>query len=210
VATSGKFRSEQESPGRPSGGVRVRRVGGIRVKAVVATVALLIGIAQSDRAIAQAQPSSLEFRGGVLAHDVPDLWAGFNLEGGVDINAELLFGRGLAVFGGTLRPALGVSVNTEGFTSRAYLDARWEIESVLGIFFGIGLGAAVHDGVLDPSEPDRKALGSRVLFHIPIELGFRLDARNSISVYFEHTSNGNLATYNEGLDAIGVRYGYKF
>jgi hypothetical protein len=31
-----------------------------------------------------------------------------------------------------------------------------------------------------------------------------------VSVYFEHTSNANLARYNEGLDAIGVRYGYRF
>lgn len=180
------------------------------MRATLATVALLIGLAQTDGAMAQSAPSSIEVRGGVLAHDVPDLWAGFGLEDGIDINAELLFGRGLAVLGGTIRPALGASVNTEGFTSRAYLDARWEIELESGIFFGLGLGAAVHDGLLDATEPDRKALGSRVLFHIPFEVGLRLDRRNSLSVYFEHVSNWDLADANEGLDAIGVRYGYKF
>jgi hypothetical protein len=77
-------------------------------------------------------------------------------------------------------------------------------------FFGLGLGAAIHDGNLDPTEPDRKALGSRVLFHIPFELGYRFDERQSISVYFEHTSNGNLADHNEALDNIGIRYGYRF
>jgi len=173
-------------------------------------VALVTGLATAGEAMAQAAPSGLELRAGVLAHDVPDLWAGFNLEGGVDINAELLFGRGLPVLGGTIRAALGASVNTEGFTSRAYLDARWEIEWHSGIFLGLGLGAAIHNGELDASEPDRKALGSRVLFHIPVELGLRLDARNSVSVYFEHMSNGNLADANEGLDAIGVRYGRRF
>jgi hypothetical protein len=169
-----------------------------------------VALAVPGHAAAQSAPSSLEIRAGVLAHDVPDLWAGFNLENGVDINAELLFGRGLPVLGGTIRPALGASVNTEGYTSRLYLDARWEIEFQRALFFGFGLGAAVHDGLLDPTEPDRKALGSRVLFHIPLELGLRLDAHNSVSVYFEHTSNANLARYNEGLDAIGVRYGYRF
>jgi lipid A 3-O-deacylase len=173
-------------------------------------VALLTGLAAGGEAMAQAAPSGLELRAGVLAHDVPDLWAGFSLEGGVDINAELLFGRGLPVLGGTVRPALGVSVNTEGFTSRGYLDARWEIEWRDGLFLGLGLGAAVHNGELDAGEPDRKALGSRVLFHIPIELGYRFDARNSISVYFEHVSNWDLAEANEGLDAIGVRYGRRF
>jgi hypothetical protein len=183
------------------------------VKAASASVALLaslaVGVGVHGHAMAQAAPSSLELRGGVLAHDVPDLWAGFSLEGGIDINAELLFGRGLPFLGGILRPALGASINTEGYTSRGYLDARWEIE--LGrIFVGLGLGVAIHDGLLDASKPDHKALGSRVLFHIPVELGIRLDGRNSISVYFEHTSNADLADINEGLDAIGVRYGYRF
>jgi hypothetical protein len=168
-----------------------------------------MGLAASGEAAAQAAPTSLEVRGGVLAHDVPDLWAGFSLESGIDINAEVLIGRGLPVLGGTIRPALGASVNTEGDTSRAYIDARWEIEFER-VFLGLGLGAAIHDGELDASAPDRKALGSRVLFHIPIELGYRLDARNSISVYFEHVSNWDLADANEGLDAIGVRYGHRF
>jgi lipid A 3-O-deacylase len=183
------------------------------VRVIVASVALLTGLAVGGevhrQAMAQAASTSLELRGGVLAHDVPDLWAGFSLEGGIDINGELLFGRGLPFLGGTLRPAVGVSVNTEGYTSRGYIDARWEIE-VGRIFIGVGLGAALHDGQLDASQPDRKALGSRVLFHIPLELGFRLDERSSISIFFEHMSNANLADANEGLDALGVRYGYRF
>lgn len=180
------------------------------MRSTVAAVALLLGFAVSGKAMAQAAPSSLEIRAGVLAHDVPDLWAGFSLEGGVDINAEVLIGRGLPFLGGTIRPALGASVNTEGFTSHAYLDARWEYEWRNGLFFGLGLGAAIHNGEIDCCEPDRKALGSRVLFHIPLELGLRFDERNSVSVYFEHMSNGNLADTNEGLDAIGVRYGRRF
>jgi lipid A 3-O-deacylase len=154
--------------------------------------------------------SGLEVRGGVLAHDVPDLWSGFRLERGVDVNAELLFGAGLPILGGNLRPALGGSLNTEGYTSKAYADLRWELELPAHLFLGLGLGAALHDGYLAPSEPDRKALGARVLFHIPLELGVRLDARQSLSVYFEHTSNGSTARYNEGLDGLGVRYGYRF
>jgi hypothetical protein len=171
-----------------------------------------LGVGLADPAFAQGGyvPWATEFRGGVLAHDVPGLWSGFRLEGGVDINAELLFGHGLPFLGGTVRPAVGASVNTSGYTSRAYVDARWEYQTPSGIFFGLGLGGAVHDGLLDPTDPDKKALGSRILFHIPIEIGLRLDERRSISVYFEHMSNAFLADSNEGLDSIGVRYGYKF
>jgi hypothetical protein len=170
----------------------------------------MAGLALPGQAMAQSAPSGLELRAGVLAHDVPDLWAGFSLESGVDINAEVLFGRGWQVLGGTLRPALGASVNTDGYTSRAYLDARWEVEWQGGLFLGLGLGAAVHDGELEAVAPDRKALGARVLFHIPIELGLRLDDRNSVSVFFEHVSNWDLADANEGLDALGLRYGRRF
>ena len=176
--------------------------------AVDVLFALMAGAFAADAAWAQER--GLEFRGGLLAHDVPGLWAGFRLESGVDINAEFLFGTGLPILGGRVRPAIGASVNTEGYTSRGYADLRWEIEGPSGIFFGLGLGAAVHNGLLDPTDPDRKALGSRILFHIPIEIGLRLDARQSISVYFEHMSNGFLVDSNEGLDAIGVRYGYRF
>jgi hypothetical protein len=184
------------------------------MRVIIASVALLTGLAAggelSRQAVAQSLPLSLEVRGGVLAHDVPDLWAGFSLEGGVDINVELLLGRGAPFLGGTIRPALGASINTEGYTSRVYLDARWEIGLGQSFFLGLGLGAAVHDGEINCCVADRKALGSRVLFHIPLELGFRFDDRNSVSVYFEHMSNANLGDANEGLDAIGVRYGHKF
>jgi len=172
---------------------------------------LLLALCGGEVASAQELlRSGLEIRGGVLAHDVPDLWSGFRLERGVDINGELLFGAGLPILGGSLRPALGGSLNTEGYTSKAYADLRWEVELPAHLFLGLGLGAALHDGNLAPTEADRKALGSRVLFHIPLEFGVRLDARQSLSVYFEHTSNAGTARFNEGLDNIGVRYGFRF
>lgn len=178
---------------------------------------LLIGVsvllwtaAARAQDVLEPPPLRFEIKGGILAHDVPGLWSGFSLEKGIDFNVEMLVGPGLPFLGGTLRPAIGGSVNFEGYTSKAYVDARWEIDLPYRLFFGLGLGAAVHDGKLDASYPDRKALGSRVLFHVPVELGFRLDERQSISVYFEHTSNGNTASYNEALDNVGLRYGLKF
>ncbi len=167
-------------------------------------------------AIGCAAPASAgdfvsELKIGVLDHDVPDLWSGFRREDdSADINVEALLSPTVLFFGGTIRPAVGATINTPGETSHAYVDARWQYELPDGIYFGLGLGAAIHNGNLGPTDPDRKALGSRVLFHIPIELGYRLDEHNSFSVYFEHTSNGYTQDYNEGLDRLGVRYGYRF
>jgi len=106
-----------------------------------------------------------------------------------------------------VRPVFGATINARGDTSHAYADLRWQFESQSGVFFGLGLGA---DGHINPDATNRKALGSRALFHIPAELGFRLDKHKSISVYFEHTSNGYTQDYNEAMDRLGVRYGYRF
>jgi len=149
-------------------------------------------------------------KAGVLAHDVPDLWSGFSVEDRwVDLNVEAQFKPALMVFGGAIRPVIGASINTNGDTSHAYADARWQIDCDR-LFFGVGLGAAIHDGETGPPRTDAKWLGSRVLFHIPAEVGVHLDDHNDLSVYFEHTSNAYTMDYNEGLDRIGIRYGYRF
>jgi hypothetical protein len=160
---------------------------------------------------ALAQDLFSEVKIGALYHDVPGLWSGFQREAtSVDVNMEVLFAPSLPFLGGTLRPAAGGTVNTDGQTSHAYVDARWQYDLTPRLFFDLGLGAAVHDGNLDDRDPARKALGSRVLFHIPLELGYRLDDHDSLSVYFEHTSNAYTQEFNEGLDRLGLRYGYRF
>jgi lipid A 3-O-deacylase len=152
-----------------------------------------------------------ELKIGALWHDPGDLWSGFRREPeSIDINIEALLAPSVAFLGGRIRPAIGGSINTDGGTSKGYIDARWEIETPSGIFFALGLGAAIHDGNIDPIDPSKKALGSRVLFHIPAEIGWRFDGHNSVSVYFEHISNGYTQESNEGLDSLGARYGYKF
>lgn len=152
-----------------------------------------------------------EVKLGVLYHDAPDLWSGFRLEPrSADINFELLLTPYVRFLGGEIRPAIGASFNTRGGTSKGYIDARWEIEGPAGVFLALGIGAAVHNGEIDPIDPFKKALGSRILFHFPAEIGWRWDGHNSLSIYFEHISNGYTQDYNEGLDSIGVRYGYRF
>ena len=151
-----------------------------------------------------------EVKFGVLHHDTGSLWSGFRRESGVDLNLEAIFSPHTKFLGGIIRPAFGGSVNTDGDTSKLYSGLRWQYEHASGIFLGIGLGGAIHDGKLHLQHNDRKALGSRVLFHIPIEIGYRLSAKNSLSVYFDHVSNAYLADVNEGMDTLGGRFGYRF
>jgi hypothetical protein len=153
-----------------------------------------------------------ELKAGAQVHDMPYMWSGFHVEPyTVDLNVEALFGRGWRVWGGNLRPALGATVNFNGDTSKAYLDARWERDfAYRNMFLGLGLGIAVHNGETFTSDPHAKELGRRVLFHPNIEIGQRLDEHRSLSLYFEHISNASTADKNQGLDTLGIRYGYRF
>ena len=176
-----------------------------------ALLSLAVGAPLVAPSVASASGLVREIKAGALAHDVDGLWSGFSLERqSVDLNLEAILTPSMPFLFGTIRPAVGGTLNLDGGTSHGYIDARWEIEAPSGIFFAIGLGAAIHDGRIDPDRLDRKAFGSRVLFHIPIELGYRFDNHNSLSIYFEHMSNAGLASSNEGMDFLGLRYGYRF
>lgn len=156
---------------------------------------------------AQAQNILYEVRGGVLAHDI-DLWAAPGVEDGTTFNGELVFTPSYDLLSGKIRPAVGASLTTQDGTSYVYADAKWEWSGP-ALFVGIGLGAAVHDGSTNGS-PKEKALGSRVLFHVPAEIGWQFTEKNRVSLYFEHVSNGFLADKNEGLDNIGLRLSHRF
>jgi hypothetical protein len=152
-----------------------------------------------------------EVRVGVLAHDVDDLWSGSRKEDGVDINAEIIFGRpSFSILSGTVRPNFGLSINTFGDTSKLYSGLVWEFKMKSGLFLNLGVGAAIHDGELETRREDKKELGSRVLFRIPIEIGHTFRERHRVSIAFDHLSNANLADPNEGLDTLGLLYGYRF
>jgi len=151
-----------------------------------------------------------EIKGGILSHDVNGLWSGSSRESGVDINIEAIFNHDLQLWGGAISPALGLSINSQGDTSRAYLDARWETDFGGNFFFALGIGAAVHNGNTKLTDTKRKALGSKALFHFPLELGYRLDEKHSVSFFFDHVSNAWLASPNEGMDTLGIRYGFRF
>jgi hypothetical protein len=180
---------------------------------IASRLLVCLALALSWAGVCHAEGLVREFRGGILAHDVPNLWSGFRTEhDAVALNVEAILSPSFRFLGGTIRPAIGASIATEGGTSNAYLDARWEFETPTGVFFSLGLGGTLHDGETDLRRPNQsaKALGSHLLFHIPLEIGYRLDAHNSLSIYFEHMSNAHTQDPNEGLDRLGARYGYRF
>lgn len=151
-----------------------------------------------------------EVRMGLLAHDVNHLWSGSKKESGVDVSAEIIFRRPrFDLLFGNIRPNIGISVNNQGDTSKIYGGVLFELASK-SLFFNTGVGIALHNGELESNRDDKKGLGSRILFRIPIEAGLTIHGRHRVSIMFEHISNGYLAHPNEGLDLLGLRYSFLF
>ena len=120
-------------------------------------------------------------RVGTLAHDVDGLWSGESKEKGPDLCAEVIFNRSLFhLFSATAYPNAGVSINTRGDTSKVYAGFLLQWEPKSAFFFSTGLGLALHDGQLDTTSASQKALGSRVLFRIPIEIGYAVNRHHRI------------------------------
>jgi hypothetical protein len=194
-----------------------------RAVCVVASLLVSLGLAAASRpGLAEDSPVSAaaspalgswvyELRAGALAHDVDDLWSGSRRESGAAVSAEVIFAHdGLPLLFGRLRPNLGATLSTSGDTSKLYAGVLMEWSHRTGAFFDAGVAAAIHDGKTSGRRRDRKTLGSQVLFRIGFDLGWTFRNHHRLMVSFDHISNAYLASPNQGLDTLGVRYGYRF
>jgi lipid A 3-O-deacylase len=183
--------------------------------AAIAPALLAVGLCARAGAEPPGGRIVSEAKGGVLAHGL-GVFAG-GRESGSDINAELLFAPpGLVEAEGVLgrlanpRPHLGLQLNTAGETSQVYAGLTWTLRPLEApVFLGLSAGGTVHTGDLDEARR-QTALGSRVLFRLAAELGWQLTGRLSVSLYYDHESNANLADENEGLNNAGLRVGWRF
>lgn len=147
---------------------------------------------------------------GLLAHDVPDLWSHHNRERGVDLNVEWApEWPSVALGPGSVGSHLGVVLNSAGDTSYVYGGVNLRLGDARGWYGKVGMGAAYHNGERERVSDDRKALGSRLLFHIPAELGYQWQ-QHSLALYFAHVSNAYTQNENEGMDVLGLRVGWRY
>ena len=188
----------------------------IAALAILAAATLVTAAAlPSGRAAAQTKLVD-EVKIGVLAHDVGFL--GTHVENGADVNLEMLFTPpDVFRYIGSPRPHIGGDINTNGNTSYGYFGLTWGIMLIQnlfgagdGVFVNGSLGGAVQDGYLLTAPPDRKRLGSRVLFRESLELGYQVNPAISVSAILDHISNANLASRNAGITSAGARIGVKF
>jgi lipid A 3-O-deacylase len=149
-----------------------------------------------------------EFRVGGLAHDQGPF--SHNKEDGYDINAEILFASpGFLDLIWSPRPHIGATRNSIGRTSQVYAGITWDWSFWNGFFAEFAWGAAGHNGNKVKEDPDFKDLGCHLLFREGLDFGYRL-AGHGLSLHLAHISNAKLCDKNEGLETVGLRYGYRF
>jgi lipid A 3-O-deacylase len=182
----------------------------LKIVAVILGILIFSCILTRPLGVEAGQSVIHEFRLGILDHDTDNLWSGSSRENGIDFNAEIVFVPHADFLHGSLRPDIGISLNDQGDTSKVYGGGVWEYMWRNGLFFDSGAGLAIHDGEKKTAEVDKKELGRKLLLHFSAELGYSLNLHHRLSLMFDHISNGYTAEPNEGLDTVGVRYGYVF
>lgn len=191
---------------------------------------LVIAICSAGSAAAQELPTDepwrfAEVRLGVLAHDVR--FAG-GVEGGVDLNGEVTsstfvnpaWTAGAPQWAQWIlhpRAHFGIEPNLNGKTSQLYAGFTWTATLVRdafrlndGLELGLMVGPSINNGEHSPQGPGVKALGSNILFHLGIELSYRITQHIAVGLYFDHSSNGGFARYNASLNDAGLRVAYRF
>lgn len=151
-----------------------------------------------------------ELRIGLFAHDP---WS--PERGSTDVQAQILFARpvgGLGQWDFVIpRPHLGGALNTDGKTSYLHAGLTWTFDVSDKIYLEADLGGALHNGRTTGVVPaNRSALGCSAHFREAVGIGYRIDARWSVTANLEHLSNAGLCGRNRGLTNAGVMLGYRF
>jgi hypothetical protein len=166
-----------------------------------------------------------EIKFGAAAHDVHFLGG---KEHGVDFNPELIMPSPVAdAWAASLpaylrwlvqpRPTFGAEINSGRYTDQFYFGAKWSwmlANNILqpgdGFSAGIFFGGAANDGEIVTSKPDRKSLGSHILFREELELGYWINPVIQISAFIDHVSNAGFAKQNQSINDVGARLGFRF
>jgi len=71
-------------------------------------------------------------------------------------------------------------------------------------------GGLIHNGNLDDNSSTMNGLGYRWAFHSGGYIGYRLNDCWNVMGTFNYLSNGEICTYNKGINDYGLRVGYSF
>ena len=147
-----------------------------------------------------------EVFGGVYKHAVN---TPLSLEGGREQGVDFQLGyRGNPLFLGVEPYAFG-ALNSAGDTSYAAIGVSRKFGD--RIFIRPGIGLAIHNGSAGRfDDPNRIALGNRVLFEPELGIGLRIAPRMTLEASWIHMSQGQVfSRQNPGIDNIGAKLSFR-
>lgn len=198
-----KFRAASPARLRRGQGALAGCALSLAAAAIATFPAVLPANAQEAKAWSDLSEPRPRLQVGVLLHDL-DGYGG--TESGLDLAIEL---RGAPLTGAfwndvfSPRPHIGVNLSDSGGTDSLYAGLTWTAGIGERGYVSVDFGGAVHDGKLKRADPGQAALGSRILFHEALEVGFRLDERWRLGLRIEHMSNADLTAPNDGITDLG-------
>jgi lipid A 3-O-deacylase len=145
-------------------------------------------------------------------------------EDGPNVEFQVSFDSpGFLSWAGSPQPYLMASFNTGGDTSFAGAGLEWRWNFAGNWALEPGVGVVIHDGETNNpfanGTPEAAAfsdehvlLGSDVLFRTSLGLTYDFEGPWEAQIFYEHLSHGQIfaSGRNQGLDELGVRFGYQF
>ncbi len=146
------------------------------------------------------------YKVGVLAHGEGPISNG--REQGYDLNVEAVWDTKIL----RAYPAVGIELNNQEFTNFLYAGLSWEGTMLGSLVWELFFGGAVHDGKLQPTQSNRRALGSRFLFREAIAIGMSVTQSMSVTIMYDHYSHSGTdeSLPNQGSDNTGIRFNFYY
>ena len=166
-----------------------------------------------------ASPFGLEeFRAGVFYHSAyggflptGNNWDFSRLE---DVKFSALFASpDLEAFRwiGSPRPEIGATLNLNGRENLVHANLNWQIPVFdTPLYLELGFGAALTDGALDGATRPARNFGCALNFYEAGGIGAHLSEDVTLTLRYEHMSNLEICSPNDGLSNVGVMLGFKF
>lgn len=187
-----------------------------------------LGIAAFGAAVALAPAAHAdiaEIHVGVMAHNicVTDC-KNAGKEDGPNVEFQVSFDSpAFLSWAGSPQPYIVASINTAGETSFGGFGLEWRWEFADGWALEPGFGYIIHNGETNNPFPngspqaqafadEHVLLGSEDLFRTSLGLTRDFEGPWEAQLFFEHLSHGQIlgSGRNQGLDQIGIRFGYQF
>lgn len=113
---------------------------------------------------------------------------------------------------GSPRPEIGATLNLSGFSeSIVHANLNWQIPVFdTPLYLEVGLGAAVTNGALTGAAAPARNMGCSVGFYDAVGIGANLADNVSLTLRYEHVSNLEICSPNEGLSNLGLMLGVRF